>query len=265
MKNGICSLAAIPLRREPSDKSEMTNQVLFGETFSIEDENEKWCMIKLGHDGYEGWVDKKQVAPGITPDNNPKVVSTVVARILDGKKQETIIPAGSLIHYAEGKKFICGNQHFEIEDATCIHETGRPPGEILRQFHATPYLWGGRTVFGMDCSGFTQIVCRLSGKWIMRDAAEQATEGELVPFIEEAQSGDLAFFDHEDGRITHVGIIEIANGSTANRAVNIWHCSGRVRMDALDHQGIFNSETAQYTHRLRLVKRIANGKYFQPH
>jgi len=111
-----------------------------------------------------------------------------------------------------------------------------------------PYLWGGRSPFGIDCSGFTQVIYKLNGFKLPRDASQQATIGETLSFIEESESGDLAFFDNEEGNIIHVGIMLENN--------NIIHASGKVRIDKIDHQGIFNSETNTYSHRLRLIKKI---------
>jgi cell wall-associated NlpC family hydrolase len=112
----------------------------------------------------------------------------------------------------------------------------------------SPYLWGGRTPFGIDCSGFTQMVYKLAGIKLKRDAWQQAEQGSLIHLVDEARQGDLAFFDNDEGRIIHVGIVLPNN--------KIIHASGKVRLDSLDHHGIFNQETKKYTHNLRLIKRF---------
>jgi cell wall-associated NlpC family hydrolase len=116
------------------------------------------------------------------------------------------------------------------------------------QYLNSPYLWGGKTPFGIDCSGFTQMVYKLNGYKLLRDASQQSTQGEVLSFIEESEPGDLAFFDNEEGKIIHVGIMLENN--------YIIHASGKVRIDRLDHLGIYNAEINRHTHRLRVIKKI---------
>ena len=109
-------------------------------------------------------------------------------------------------------------------------------------------MGGGRTPMGVDCSGFTQMVYRLNGKHIPRDASQQVDLGVTLSFIEEAESGDLAFFDDAEGNIIHVGIILENN--------HIIHASGKVRIDRIDQQGIFNKDLGEHTHKLRIIKKV---------
>lgn len=233
----------------------MVNQVLFGETFSIEDESDKnWCMIKLDHDGYLGWVDSKQVLPveARLANEKPAVLTLPVLFATYGLST-MLIPAGALLHGWDGSSFDIGKREYRIE-ARDFATTRKPDlDDALRMFQGVPYQWGGRTVFGMDCSGFVQLVFRICGHWIARDAAQQAETGELISFIDEAQTGDLAFFDNNEGRITHVAVVERHEDDPS--LTHAWHCSGMVRSDKLDHQGIFNAELNKYTHKLRMIKR----------
>ncbi|MFM9986155.1 MAG: NlpC/P60 family protein [Flavobacteriales bacterium] len=228
----ICSLSAAPMRKEPSDKAEMVNQIVYGETAKLLDENEKWYMIQLDHDQYEGWIDKKQV----------KVIPEV---------KSPVYPIRKIFENQAGRIIPCGGL---VEDQTAIPSNAiNFMNELIVDFLGSPYLWGGRTFMGIDCSGFTQMVFRSIGKSLPRDAYQQAEKGSTIAFIEECMPGDLAFFDNADGRITHVGII--TNKDSQGR-LQIAHASGEVRMDYLDHQGIFNQDKGVYSHNLRLLKRL---------
>jgi gamma-D-glutamyl-L-lysine dipeptidyl-peptidase len=252
---GACNLSIVPCRKEASDRSEMTTQLLFGDVFTILEETEKWALIKNAYDGYESWIDKKQYVKLSETDFNEitlhqQAISADAISVITVSDSNQVMPlvAGSVLPYL--KEGICriGNTRylFEGPSHTTIHPTRNVIVENAFQYLNAPYLWGGRSPFGIDCSGFTQIVYRLSGLKILRDAYEQATQGKVLSFVEEAQPGDLAFFDNEDGKIVHVGII-VSEGT-------IIHASGKVRIDVLDHNGIFNQETKKYTHRLRVLK-----------
>ena len=110
------------------------------------------------------------------------------------------------------------------------------------------YLWGGRNALGIDCSGFTQMMYRIFGIQLPRDASEQVKIGETVDFLTEAQTGDLAFFENKDHKIIHVGML-MDNES-------IMHASGRVKINRIDATGIVSEEDGQHTHQLRIIKRI---------
>lgn len=254
-QKGICQLACIPIRKEDSDRSEMTSQLLFGETVDILEITDKWLMIRCHHDQYEGWVDKKQIQ--VLTEGSPNLIKTSTAPLLIVRNAEggfNFLPAGSQLRITSETSIECGNRHFEcskedLHNATQLTEITL--GALM--FLDTPYLWGGRTLMGIDCSGFTQLIYRMAGKSIPRDAYQQAEIGELVAFIDEAQTGDLAFFDNSEGRITHVGIV-IHQPHSGEKT--IIHASGKVRMDRLDHQGIFNIDSGSYSHQLRTIRRM---------
>lgn len=249
MDYGICNLSLVPLRMEPTDTSEMVSQVLYGEHFKVLETRKKWSRIRLAFDDYEGWIDNKQYLSiseekycGIDNITELDLSSDIVDFVANQENQLLSICMGSNIsastllnHSFEGKsisgKFVKSNL---IETA------------IL--YLNTPYLWGGKSPFGIDCSGFTQMVYKLNGYKLLRDASQQATQGEPLSFIEESEPGDLAFFDNNEGKITHVGIIMKDN--------YIIHAHGKVRIDRLDHSGIFNYEMRNHTHKLRVIKRI---------
>jgi hypothetical protein len=240
-------LSIAPLRKEASDRSEMTSQILYGEHLEILDTQEKWLMVRSLEDNYEGWIDRKQV---IEIPSGPRIMITRPFSLLnshDGNR--TILPACSFIS-EENEVVMIDTNAFEKPDQ---YDTSTPDdlAQYARNFLGTPYLWGGRTFAGIDCSGFSQTVLKVFGKKIPRDAYQQAELGETVSFLEESDSGDLAFFDNAEGRIVHVGIVIREKDKTS-----IVHASGCVREDLLDHNGIYNADIGAYTHQLRIIKRI---------
>lgn len=253
MKYGISNLSIVPVRSESSDASEMVSQILFGEQYKILEERKKFSRIRIAHDKYEGWICNKQVT---------EVEKTVYDNLIDSKKHYTTdvldiiksdsfqtIVMGSVLPNLKKGEFILNNISYTFEgEHTNLKEDKSILVEHAMMYLNTPYLWGGRTPFGIDCSGFSQIVYRLNGIDIPRDAYQQAEIGTTLSFIEESEAGDLAFFDNNDGKIIHVGIILENN--------HIIHASGKVRIDRIDQQGIFNVEQGTHTHKLRLIKSI---------
>lgn len=248
MEYGVCNLSIVPLRAEPSELSEMVSQLLYGEHFKVLEKRKKWSYIRLAYDGYQGWVDNKQylniaketydeleAKPRRISSEMVDVVTTEVNQLVSICMGSTISASTYLNHSFEGKT-VFG----ELPKKHLI--------ESAISYLNTPYLWGGKSPFGIDCSGFTQMVYKLNGYKLLRDASQQATQGEALSFIEESEPGDLAFFDNDEGKITHVGIIMEDN--------YIIHAHGKVRIDRLDHSGIFNYDVRNHTHRLRVIKRI---------
>lgn len=250
---GICNLAIVPLRLEPSDRSEMTSQVLFGEHFKILEQTEKWSRIELAFDSYNGWIDNKQFTTINEAEYNILTTTPVVLNadlieyLTTPNNQLLTIPMGASLTFLDQPKINTEQYIFEG-----LRTSGVTSKENLIHtafmYLNSPYLWGGKTPFGIDCSGFTQMVYKLNGYSILRDASQQATQGEALSFIEESEPGDLAFFDNEEGKIIHVGIIMEDN--------HIIHAHGKVRIDRLDHLGIYNIDTKRHSHKLRVIKKI---------
>jgi hypothetical protein len=248
MKYGICPLSIVPLRAQASDTSELVTQVLYGETMKVLEKRKKWSRIRLEFDRYEGWIDNKQFQfikeddYKKLKDQMPRLSSDLVDFVSTSEGQLLTIPLGSalngtaLLKHGFDGKFISE----KLKKSHLI--------ETALLYLNAPYMWGGKTPFGIDCSGLTQMVYKLNGYRLLRDASEQSTQGEALSFIEESEAGDLAFFDNEEGAIVHVGIIMEDN--------YIIHAHGKVRIDRLDHTGIFNYETGKHTHKLRVIKRI---------
>ncbi|WP_130736796.1 C40 family peptidase [Flavobacterium sp. J27] len=250
---GICNLAIIPLRLEPSDRSEQVSQLLFGEHFKILEKHEKWTQIETAFDNYIGWIDNKQYQSikeeqYLVLEESPIVLNgDLIEYISTPSNQLLPIPLGSSLSFLDNEQINISNYIFEGIKVCGI----KAKSNLIKTAYMylnTPYLWGGKTPFGIDCSGFTQMVYKINGYKILRDASQQATQGEALSFIEESEPGDLAFFDNEEGNIIHVGIIMEDN--------YIIHASGKVRIDRLDHLGIYNAETNRHTHKLRVIKKI---------
>lgn len=258
MNYGICNLSIVPCRKEASDRSEMVTQLLFGDHFEILEVLGSWCRIKIAYDHYECWIDKKQFQPieQHTFDilNSSVIFSaneliTVITH--NNTKQLFPIAMGSSLPNFDNGECAVENQSYLYDGAFVTGVLPFTKGgimDIAMMFLNAPYLWGGKTPFGIDCSGFTQMVYKLNGIKLPRDAYQQAEMGETLSFVEEAEAGDLAFFDNDEGRIVHVGIVMDNH--------KIIHASGKVRIDGFDHQGIFNNDKKDYSHRLRLLKRI---------
>ena len=250
---GICNLSLIPLRVEPRDTSEMASQVLFGEIFEILDQKKQWTKIKLNFDNYEGWIDTKQFQEiskehfEIIECAKPEYNSDLVEFISNNNNENSAITLGASLSHLKNEQVNSKNYFFDGNIISGIHEKSNII-EISKLYLNVPYLWGGKSPFGIDCSGFTQMVYKLNGYKLFRDASQQAAQGEVLSFIEESEPGDLAFFDNEEGKIIHVGIILNSN--------YIIHASGQVRIDRLDHLGIYNETSQKHTHRLRVIKKI---------
>lgn len=253
----VCPLSIVPVRKDASDRAELVTQWLFGETAEVLEQTAKWSRLRFHLDGYEGWVDNKQMvaAPGALPTSAKRSIEPSTS--VDLGETQLVLPMGAVVEFPE-------------RDGNMIHlhgkvkHTGRTTRDLqgsitlramlmTRPFLGTPYLWGGRTPWGVDCSGFTQMVYLLAGLQLPRDAYQQAEVGTTIELLDLAQPGDLAFFDNDEGRIVHVGFI--LPGPDGEKF--IVHASGMVRMDKLDQQGIFHLQEKRYTHKLRIVKRVA--------
>jgi len=255
---GICNLSIVPVRAEPSDRSEMVSQLLLGEHFTILENHVKWMKIQIAWDNYVGWISSKQYdiinqaqfeALNVA---HPLMVADIAHVIVHQYTKETMaVVMGSVLPHYEKHAFFLAKEAYKYEGSLqelAPKNVRHAIVEAAYLYLNSPYLWGGKSPFGIDCSGFTQMVYKLCGVKVLRDASQQAQQGIPLSFIEEALPGDLAFFDNEEGKITHVGIVLKDN--------KIIHASGSVRIDNLDHQGIYNVISKTYTHNLRVIKNI---------
>ncbi|MBN2776369.1 MAG: C40 family peptidase [Bacteroidales bacterium] len=263
MKIGICEIAYIPLRGGMSHKSEMVSQILFGEIYEITIHRSDWSKVRLIHDNYEGWIDSSMIKNIEEVEDLDKdyifkhqVCKENTTLSCVSEKGNMSIPTGSIIplKLKDALEFSIGDNKYKLE-TPCTKNKTKDKRKIISQkaieMLNTPYLWGGRTEFGIDCSGFSQLLYRLAEINIPRDASKQISIGHTLNFLSEAQAGDLAFFDNDEGEIVHVGII--LDGS------QIIHASGKVRIDTIDHQGIYNKTIKRYTHNLRVIKSLIHN------
>ena len=250
MDYGISTLAIIPMRAEASERSEMVSQLLFGEVYEITERTEQWIHISTLHDGYSGWINFTQLNE-LDWDEHSKhsdhvVLSNKVISALVKNSDGTLvyIPFGSsLPGLKDGNTFLGG----ELYDVSNLQTENTDIMSTAQSFLNAPYLWGGRTHLGIDCSGFVQAVFRQFGINLKRDAYLQAEQGATVDFLPEAKAGDVAFFDNDKGKIIHVGIML--------NSEQIIHASGRVKIERIDSQGIYSEDFKRYTHKLRIIKR----------
>lgn len=255
MEKYICENVFVPLRSGPTHKSEMLSQILFGEKYTILDQSAKWLKIESLFDNYAGWIDMDHLQHSESKENAKGNV--LVKPLLCYKKDKTkvVLEPGCEIYNPDFKncKFTAGASIYNTTpdfNKTYITATDSLADTAIK-FINSPYIWGGRVPSGIDCSGLTQLIYKIHGITIPRNSWKQAEAGETISFIDESKPGDLVFFDNEKGNISHVGMI-ISRGL-------IIHASGRVRIDTLDHQGIFKQEIGTYSHHLRTIKRIIVG------
>ena len=235
MNKGICNVSIAPLRAENSDKSEIVSQLLYGESADIIEVKDNWTKIITHYDNYEAWMDTKQISP-----ISDEFLASRKTNLVKEPFQSTMTESGKVLL----------SMGSEVTFETTAPTRGRDLSESIvncaKEFLNVPYLWGGKSFFGIDCSGFTQIIYKIHGIKIPRDTYQQAEIGDALTFIEEAKPGDLAFFENKDGRIHHVGII-LADQK-------IIHAHGKVRIDSLDTSGIFNKDQNKHTHKLRFIR-----------
>lgn len=256
---GACNLSLVSVRIEPSHRSEIVTQLLFGDAYLVIEEHQDWMKIRITYDNYEGWIESKQHC--LIDENeffsliktelnlNPELMQVIL-----NETQNRLLPIllGSSIPELKDKRFSIGpdkylyNGNISEKEFNNTNFSNSITENAIFYLNA-PYMWGGKTPFGIDCSGFTQMVYKLCNKKIPRDASQQAILGKHIYFITEAEVGDLIFFENEKNEIIHTGIYL---GKS-----EIIHASGKVRIDKVDQYGIFNVDLQKYTHKSKIIKR----------
>jgi len=254
MEYVIVNLPAAPLRRKPNHRKEMVSQLLFGETAEVlKERGDLWLKVRSLHDGYEGWTTRTllQFVDAPTANTRSSFVATGMLNMINIGDRQMNIPFGASLPFLENGKGRLGDQAYSYTGTNWDRDKQGKNIELIHQLAIswmnTPYLWGGRTPLGIDCSGFVQVIFKMIGIDLTRDAWQQAQEGSIVAKYRESLPGDLAFFDNRED-IVHVGILLGDN--------KIIHASGKVRTDEIDKKGIINSETGKRMLRLRAIRRI---------
>lgn len=274
MSVGICTMPLLPIRKEPSERSEMTTQLLFGELFEVLEEKDSWSLIRNVTDKYIGWGTSKMIQklPSDIFKNlvssKPFLTRTIITPCIrmDDKDPQLFLPAGSRLYnfdqvsgsfpvfYSKAQT----SEHVEKEiwnikrlNADESLDSNFASENIIRlafRFLNAPYLWGGKSILGIDCSGFVQLVFSIYGFDLPRDASDQSLIGDSIPDLSVAHTADLAFFTNSEGKVVHVGILLDAS--------HIIHASGNVHIDRIDNHGIFSEPIGQYTHSLYAIRRL---------
>lgn len=257
MSYGICPLSTVAIRNSSSHKSEMISQLLFGELVEfLEVKGRQWVKVRCHWDNFVGWVASNQLQ-AITPSeyNDYRQNFAYCLELFQPLMSEQhFIPItiGAQLPNFDGMRLALIDKSYHFSGQAVFPKDIQPNKELIlkiaRKYLNVPYAWGGRSPMGIDSAGLVQVVFKMGGFKLPREAAQQVYLGNAVDFVEQAIAGDLAFFENRVGRISHVGIILPEK--------QILHAYGRVRIDTLDHFGIYNREENRYTHKLRLIKRV---------
>ncbi len=258
MNYGITSTTLTAVRKEPDHRTEMVHQLLFGETFIIRQSIGSWKEIELTPGTFTGWVETGSVETfgesGFKEINKIQLAEHLLKVLKNNSEKENLflLPGSEMPDFdRDFNTFHIGSNVYTLDSpiVECkIKDIRKRITEVSKYFLNTPFLWGGRSLFGMDAPGFVQLVYKLIGMALPRNLDQMVEQGALVPFQKKAQPGDLAFFEDTHGNIIHTGLILNHD--------SVIHASAVVRIDAIDHQGIKSPTSSAYSHRLRIIKTL---------
>ncbi|AEA44410.1 NlpC/P60 family protein [Fluviicola taffensis] len=247
--HAFCKASIAPVRAEASDRSELVTQLLFGELVEITEVQDNWLKIRSFMDGYEGWMDPKQLQDLREKEFSRWLDGLVVEhsefRIVEGPEGKQILPKGFFRPADADETFTIGKSTYSFLNEEEEMPTSRI--DFAQSYLNAPYLWGGKTMFGVDCSGLMQQVHRVFNYQLPRDASQQVEMGLEIDF-EDREAGDLAFFISDSGTIHHVGLL-------VNKD-EIIHAHGYVRIDDFNSRGIIRKIDEVNSHKLHSIKRL---------
>lgn len=255
---GFVFVPLAPLRVDSREQSEMCSQLLYGECVDVLEVKERWLFVANKSDGYKGWIDRKMIH--LLADEEKQELSNADFKCIQSpfalcrnlsNSSNILLPGGSFIPYINDIPYYLGGRSAVIDSSLALSKSdisGDRIVQLAEQYLNAPYLWGGKSILGIDCSGLVQVVYAMCNMQLPRDASMQVDCGSTIDFLTEARTGDLAFFENLEGRIVHVGILLNSH--------QIIHASGWVKIDNIDSQGIISSETGEYSHFLRIIKRL---------
>lgn len=254
---GIIPISLVPLRSSNCEQSEMCSQLLYGERVEIIETQERWLRVRNYSDNYTGWVDKKMIQLLNEKEENElekaefkRIQVPLSSCDTNLPADKILLPGGSKIPYLNDTQYQFGGKEIQINYADMVE--GETSGEqivsLAKQYLEAPYLWGGKSILGIDCSGLVQIAYAMCNIQLPRDASMQVKLGKTIDSLFEVKPGDLAFFENAEGKIIHVGIMLTPR--------KIIHASGWVKIEQIDTQGIISGQTGDYSHKLRIIKRI---------
>jgi gamma-D-glutamyl-L-lysine dipeptidyl-peptidase len=184
------------VRRDPSHRSERLSQLLYGQEVTVAESQERFCSVRTS-DGYRGWVAQSYLGTldsGFAPQ---AVVSSRWATFTVEGRGGMVLPFGGLVR-CDGETYrdVATNQPMSLDEGAIDKSLARPdlsPTSLAQMFLSTPYLWGGTSPYGFDCSGLVQSVYRRCGINLPRDSKDQISSGREIE-LKDAADGDLVFF-----------------------------------------------------------------------
>lgn len=233
MINAKCQVLISPIRKDLTEQSEMLSQLLYGETCDVIQNSGDYSRIRMHLDETEGWTLTHNLSE--VAELNPKNIVQKPFGVFNLPEGRSLLSMGSEVD-------------FEVEKKVDLQDLRKSISKNALEFLNVPFLWGGRSFFGVDAAGFVQLVFKIHGVKLPRTADLMAQLGEVLDFLGESQAGDLAFFENDEGTIVHVGIML--------NSYEIIHAFGKVRIDSVDSCGIYSSELKKHTHRLRFIKKV---------